>query len=146
KGIDEGRARAMQRHVTGIAASVGLAYDMENAKAANTHLAHQLIHHAAEQGAQAEVAERVFRAHFAEARHVGDLDTLVAIAGEAGLEPEAARDALETGMYADAVEMDKDLAARIGIQGVPFFVFDGKLAVSGAHEPGTLVDAIRQAR
>ena len=70
----------------------------------------------------------------------------MAIAGEAGLEPEAARDALETGMYADAVEMDKDLAARIGIQGVPFFVFDGKLAVSGAHEPGTLVDAIRQAR
>ena len=88
----------------------------------------------------------MFRAHFTEGRHIGSIDTLVEIATEAGLDPELARDALETGKYASAVEQDKDLASRIGIQGVPFFVFDGKVGVSGAQPPETLLEAMRQAR
>lgn len=146
KGIDEGRARAMQRHVTHVASTVGLEYHMDIARSANTHLAHQLIHFGAEHDLQAEVEERVFRAHFTEGRHIGSMDTVVEIAQDAGLDPVAARDALETGKYAEAVEWDKDLAARIGIHGVPFFVFDGKIGVSGAQPPETLLDAMRQAR
>lgn len=146
KGVDEDRARAMQNHVTHVASTVGLEYHFDKARSANTHLAHQLIHFGAEHDAQAEVKERVFRAHFTEGRHIGSIDTLVEIATEAGLDPELARDALETGKYASAVEQDKDLAARIGIQGVPFFVFDGKVGVSGAQPPETLLEAMRQAR
>lgn len=146
KGVDESRARAMQNHVTHVASTVGLEYHFDNARSANTHLAHQLIHFGAEHGSQAEVKERVFRAHFTEGRHIGSIDTLVEIASEAGLDAEAARDALETGKYASAVEQDRDLAARIGINGVPFFVIDGKLGVSRAQPPETLLDAIEQAR
>ena len=146
KGIDEGRARAMQKHVTHVASTVGLTYDFDRARSANTHLAHQLIHFGAEHEAQAEVKERVFKAHFTEGRHIGSIDTLVEITTEAGLDPGQARDALETGKYASAVEQDKGLAARIGINGVPFFVFDGKVGVSGAQPPETLLDAMRQAR
>ncbi len=145
KGVDEARARAMQSHVTHVASTVGLDYHFDRARSANTHLAHQLIHFGAEHDAQAGVKERVFRAHFTEGRHIGRLDNLVEIAGEAGLDPGTARDALETAKYADAVEQDRDLAARIGIQGVPFFVFNGKIGVSGAQPPETLLDAIRQA-
>lgn len=145
KGVDEDRARAMQNHVTHVASTVGLEYHMETARSANTHLAHQLIHFGAEHGSQAEIKERVFSAHFTEGRHIGSIDTLIEIAAEAGLDPEVARDALETGKYAEAVEQDRDLAARIGIQGVPFFVFDGKIGVSGAQPPEILIEAMRQA-
>lgn len=145
KGVDEDRARAMQNHVTHVASTVGLEYHMETARSANTHLAHQLIHFGAEHGSQAEIKERVFSAHFTEGRHIGSIDTLIEIAAEAGLDPEVARDALETGKYAEAVEQDRDLAARIGIQGVPFFVFDGKIGVSGAQSPEILIEAMRQA-
>lgn len=146
KGVDESRARAMQNHVTHVASTVGLEYHFDKARSANTHLAHQLIHFGREHDSQAEVKERVFKAHFTEGRHIGSIDTLVEIASEAGLDVEAARDALETGKYASAVEQDRDLAARIGINGVPFFVIDGKLGVSGAQPPETLLDAIEQAR
>lgn len=145
KGVDEDRARAMQNHVTHVASTVGLEYHMETARSANTHLAHQLIHFGAEHGSQAEIKERVFSAHFTEGRHIGSIDTLIEIAAEAGLDPEVARDALETGKYAEAVEQDRDLAARIGIQGVPFFVFEGKIGVSGAQSPEILIEAMRQA-
>lgn len=145
KGVDEERARVMQRHVTHVASTVGLEYDFDRARSANTFLAHQLIHFGAERDAQTEVKERLFRAHFTEGRHIGRIDTLVEIAAEAGLDPEQARDALETGKYAGAVDQDRDLAARIGIHGVPFFVFNGKIGVSGAQPPETLLDAMRQA-
>lgn len=145
KGVDETRARAMQSHVTHVASTVGLEYHFEKARSANTHLAHQLIHFAAEHEAQAEAKERVFKAHFTEGRDIGQIDTLVEIAGEAGLDPEQARDALETGKFEEAVEQDRDLAARIGINGVPFFVFDGKIGVSGAQPPETLLEAMRRA-
>lgn len=145
KGIDIDRAKAMHRHVTHVASTVGLTYDFDRARSANTHLAHQLIHFGAEHGVQGDVKEQVFRAHFTEGRHVGRIDTLVEIAAEAGLDPEQARDALEVGKYAAAVEQDRDLAVRIGITGVPFFVFDGKIGVSGAQAPETLLDAMHQA-
>lgn len=145
KGVDEDRARAMHSHVTHIASTVGLEYHLDRAHSANTHLAHQLTHLGAEHDAQAEITERVFRAHFTEGRHIGQTDTLVAIAAEAGLDPETAREALKVGKYADAVEQDRDVAARIGIQGVPFFVIEGRIGVSGAQPPETLVDAMRQA-
>ena len=106
KGVDEDRARAMQNHVTHVASTVGLEYHFDKARSANTHLAHQLIHFGAEHDAQAEVKERVFRAHFTEGRHIGSIDTLVEIATEAGLDRELARDALETGKYASAVNRD----------------------------------------
>jgi predicted DsbA family dithiol-disulfide isomerase len=145
KGVDEGRARAMHRHVTHVASTVGLAYDFDRLRPANTGPAHQLLHLALDRGAQSEVKENLFRAHFTEGRDISDLDTLAAMAGDTGLDPETARRALEEGRYADTVDEDIRLAARIGIQGVPFFVFDGRIGVSGAQPPETLLEALRHA-
>jgi predicted DsbA family dithiol-disulfide isomerase len=144
KGVDEGRARAMHRHVTHVASTVGLTYDFDRLRPANTGLAHQLLHLALDRGAQQEVKEALFRAHFTEGRDISDLDTLVAIAGDSGIGPETARRALEDGRHARTVDEDIRLAARIGIQGVPFFVFDGRIGVSGAQPPETMVEALRQ--
>src|SRR5690606_12752858 len=94
KGVDESRARAMQNHVTHVASTVGLEYHCDSARSASSRLAHQLIRSRAEHGSQAEVKARLFRAHSTEGRHSGSIDTLVEIAPEAGLDAEAARDAL----------------------------------------------------
>lgn len=146
KRIDEARARQLQAHVTDVAVSVGLEYHFETARIANTHRAHELLHFGLEHGAQSEVKERLLKAHFIEGRSIGDIETLAAIATEAGLDADAARGALRSGAYVNAVEQDKALAARIGITGVPFHVFDMKVGMSGAQEPAALIDAIRQSR
>ena len=69
-------------------------------------------------------------AYFTEGRHLGRDDELVALAADAGLDDDAARPALAEGRYRDAVRADQAQAAAYGINGVPFFVIDGKYGVS----------------
>jgi predicted DsbA family dithiol-disulfide isomerase len=114
----------------------------------NTLDAHRLIAWAqadASRDADALV-EALFRAYFVEGRPVGERDTLVRIAGEAGYDARAARELLESDTGLDEVrEMDRH-ARGLGIGGVPFFVFDGRLGVSGAAGADALLDAMAQAR
>ena len=92
------------------------------------------------------LVEALFRAYFVEGRPVGERDTLVRIAGEAGYDARAARELLESDTGLDEVrEMDRH-ARGLGIGGVPFFVFDGRLGVSGAAGADALLDAMAQAR
>jgi predicted DsbA family dithiol-disulfide isomerase len=63
---------------------------------------------------------------------------------EIGIDPDEARAVLEGDAYADAVRADEELAYRIGIQGVPFFVLDRRYGVSGAHPPEALLEALRR--
>ena len=111
----------------------------------NTLDAHRLISWAQAQGSAEEVVERLFRAYFLEGRFVGDRDVLAAIAGEAGFPPEVAEDYLASGEDAGTIaEMDRRVR-ELGVTGVPFFIFGGKLAVSGAQEPHVLSGAMAQA-
>ena len=77
--------------------------------------------------------ERLYRAYFTEQRSLFDRESLVTLAGEAGLDTNEARQALEDGTFADAVAKDLNDAKRLGVTGVPFFVVDGRYAVSGAQ-------------
>ena len=82
----------------------------------------------------------------AEGRYVGDREELVRLAQVAGYDPADARAFLDSDEMKDAIA-DADRRARtMGISGVPFFIFGGKTAVSGAHEPEALLEAIAQAR
>jgi predicted DsbA family dithiol-disulfide isomerase len=123
----------MLDRVTGIAAAAGLDYDFDALKHTKTLKAHELLHFAKEQGRQLELSERLFRAYFTKGRHIGRIDELVQLATEAGLDAEAAREALESGRFAPAVQADIAEAGAYGISGVPFFVFEGKYGVSGAQ-------------
>lgn len=83
-------------------------------------------------------------AYFTEGRHVGRIDDLVVLAGEAGLDEASARDALESGRYLEAVRADQAQASAYGISGVPFFVIDGKYGISGAQPPEAFAQVTRQ--
>ena len=133
KGLPADRVQQMLQHVTGVAANAGLDYDFDALKHTKTLKAHELLHFAKEQGLQLELSERLFRAYFTEGRHVGRIDELIELAAEVGLDADAARDALESGRYAPAVQADIAQAGAYGINGVPFFVFEGKYGVSGAQ-------------
>ena len=133
KGIPVDQARMMIDRVTGVAANAGLDYDYDALQHTKTLKAHELLHFAKEQGLQLELSERLFRAYFTEGRHVGRVDELVELAGEVGLDADASREALASGRYGAAVQADIAQAGAYGINGVPFFVFEGKYGVSGAQ-------------
>jgi predicted DsbA family dithiol-disulfide isomerase len=145
KGIDVTQVTQMLAQVTAIAKDVGLEYDYDALQHTNTVLAHELVHFAKANGLQLEMTERLFKAYFVEGGHVGRVDSLVALATEVGLDPEAARAALEQHTYLDDVRADQAQAVAYGIQGVPFFVIDGRYGVSGAQAPETFAQAIAQA-
>ncbi|WP_394279259.1 DsbA family protein [Microbacterium sp.] len=144
KGISREQAAQMHEHVTGVAANAGLEYHFEKMQHTNTVKAHELIHFAKANGKQIEMAERLMAAYFTEGRHVGRVDDLVALAAEVGLDADAAREVLESGRYLADVRADQKQAQAYGIQGVPFFVIDGKYGVSGAQPPAAFAQIARQ--
>ncbi len=144
KGISREQAAQMHEHVTGIAANSGLTYRFDLLQHTNTVKAHELLHFAKAEGRQHEVAERLMSAYFTEGRHVGRIDDLVTLAAEAGLDADAAREALESDRYLPDVRADQAQAQAYGIQGVPFFVIDGKYGVSGAQPAEAFTQILRQ--
>ncbi len=144
KGMPRERVREMLDNVTGVAAGAGLEYRFDLLQHTNTVKAHELLHFAKAQGAQHAMTERLMSAYFTEGRHVGRVDDLVALAAEAGLDVDAARDALESGRHLADVRADQAQAQAYGIQGVPFFVIDGKYGVSGAQPADAFAQITRQ--
>ncbi|GAA1951854.1 DsbA family oxidoreductase [Microbacterium deminutum] len=144
KGISEAQAHQLLERVTGVAAGAGIEYRFDLLKHTNTVKAHELLHFAKEQGRQHELTERLMSAYFTEGRHLGREDELVSLAADAGLDGEEARDALQSGRFLPAVRADQAQAAAYGINGVPFFVIDGKYGVSGAQPAEAFAQIVRQ--
>jgi predicted DsbA family dithiol-disulfide isomerase len=140
-------AEAAERHArtTGTAAGVGLGLRLDRALSGNTFDAHRVIHLAGEHGLQDAAKERLLAAYFSEGRPISDRDTLVELAGSIGLDPVEVRDMLESDRFAAEVRDDELTATRLGISGVPFFVLDRRLGVSGAQPVEVLLGALEQA-
>lgn len=111
----------------------------------NTLNAHRLMHYATTQGREDAVVEELFRAYFIDGANLTDLDILADIGTRGGL----SREAVATYLASDAdreLVQGADIEARnAGVQGVPFFIFNRRVAVSGAHEAQTLLQAMEQA-
>lgn len=144
-GMSLERARTLHAEMTDRAAREGLEFHFELARGGNTFDAHRLIHLAATYGHQAAAEERLMRAYFTEGEPISDPETLIRLVGEVGVDADEARDVLASDRFASDVREDELLAARLGIQGVPFFVLDRRYGVSGAQPPEVLVQALEQA-
>ncbi|GAA3949117.1 DsbA family oxidoreductase [Microbacterium soli] len=142
-GMSPEQAAASAQRLTQLGAQAGLEYHFDTVKQTNTFSAHELLHFAKAKGLQHEMKERLMAAHFTEGRHVGHVDDLVELAVEVGLDADEVRAALEAREYADAVRSDIAQARAFGINGVPFFVIDGKYGVSGAQPPEAFENVIR---
>lgn len=118
----------------GIGEDIAFRFDLIR-RTPNTLASHRLIRYAAELDAQDATVEALFHAYFLGGRDIGDPDVLATVAAEAGLDRHAASAYLLSDRDADAVIAEDARARRMGIQGVPCFIFDKRYAVSGAQEP-----------
>jgi predicted DsbA family dithiol-disulfide isomerase len=111
----------------------------------NTNAAHRLIRWAQGEGLQGPVLEGVLAAYFTEMRDIGDPVVLADIGEKAGMDRLRLLQAFSEGVDKDAVSREHFQAHQAGVSGVPFMIFDGKIAVSGAEPPERLVKAIDKA-
>src|SRR5690554_16631 len=142
-GISPARAQQMLAQTTQAAADEGLNFDFARAQGGNTFDAHRVLKFALLQGAQPEVKERLLRAYFVEGRAISDRDELAKIAGEAGLDAQEVRTMLDGDEFAEQVRADEARAGRVGVRGVPYFLIDGEVGISGAQPPETFLEALR---
>ncbi|HWZ89519.1 MAG TPA: DsbA family oxidoreductase [Polyangiaceae bacterium] len=144
-GMSIEQAQARTASLVQLAKADGLDFDFEHIRPGNTFDAHRLVHLAAERGLQDAVKERFLLGYLSEGQAIGDRAVLARLATEARLAPEEVSAVLESDRYAAEVRADEEQARELGIQGVPFFVFDQRLAVSGAQPVDLLLQALKQA-
>ena len=111
----------------------------------NTLAMHALIEHAADEGAQDAVVEAFFRAFFLDGIDLTDRANVKSVAVAAGLDGTHVDEILASDGARARIAARESAARRLGVQGVPYFIFDGRVAVSGAHEPEVLLEAMLQA-
>ncbi|WP_454040692.1 DsbA family oxidoreductase [Corynebacterium variabile] len=148
KGMPVEQVRAMVGHVAEQGAGEGLTYDFDSLVVANSLRAHQVIQLARESGDTAAVEhleESLFAAHFEHGEDIGDADTLVRLATEAGLDTSEVLSELTYGSRIAAVEEDVRKAASLGLNSVPTFVLDMRWAVPGAQPTEVFTRALEQA-
>jgi len=143
KGGTEADGKRMNDQMAAMANTVGLQYNFDKAILNNTQKAHQLLHFAKTKGLQNKMKDRFLKAYYTEGKDPADTDTLVALAADMGLPADEARNALVEERYAAAVRQEQEMAYQIGVQGVPFFVFNRKYAVSGAQSPETFAQVLK---
>jgi predicted DsbA family dithiol-disulfide isomerase len=143
------RARDVYARVSAAGAAVGFDLHFDGIlQQANTLSAHALIAYAQSTNPGShrgsDVKERLLKANFVEGRFIGSIDVLVDIAEAAGLDGHCARAWLSDPTRRDEVSQADAQARQMGISGVPFFIFNQKVAVSGAQEPAALLEAMQQ--
>ena len=140
------RAKGIYARVAAVGNEVGIPFQFEKIeRQPNTLNAHRLIRYAGDHGKQDAVVEALFHEFFLALRDIGDVAVLSDIAATAGLNRDAVYAYLSSEQGADAAREEDAVARQLGITGVPFFVFGGKVAVSGAQEAKALVQAYEQA-
>jgi len=143
---DSPRTKAMSDAIRQAGEDENIAFAFERiARAPNTTDSHRLIRWAGGAGVQTEIVERLFRAYFEDGHDIGDPEVLLGIAADAGMDSELVAKLLAEDADRGLVEREDALAHRMGISGVPTFIFENKYLVSGAQDPQTLVQIIDRA-
>jgi predicted DsbA family dithiol-disulfide isomerase len=141
------RLREIHSRIKEVGAAEGIDFDFGAITVSpNTLDAHRVLRWASVNGpeVQGRLARRLFQLYFEEGKNVGDPAVLVEAAGEAGMDAPVVAAMLATDADSEAVAGEVATASRMGITGVPCFLFEGKYAVMGAQDTETLADAIRQ--
>lgn len=141
--LDE--VKKMTANVKARANEVGLDYNFDDMKSANTVKAHRLAKWAELEGKGKDFTERVLKAYFLEGKAIGQTDVLLALVNEVNLPVEKAKQVIETDDYMKEVEQDIAVAQNLGVRGVPFFVIDNKYGISGAQPQEVFEQTIEKA-
>lgn len=145
KGFSVEQSKAMHNNVVKMAANVGLEYNFDIAKVANSFKAHRIIQAAKQKGYGDTAEEIFFRSYFTEGKDLGSREELLSIGTQIGLRPIEIDVALSDERYESLVKEDIREAQQLGINAVPFLVMDRKYGVSGAQPVEVFVKTIAEA-
>ncbi len=143
-GKSPAEALAMDGRVGSLARAEGLGFDSAR-PVGNTFDIHRVLHLGLDRGVQHALLGAVNEAYFAQARDVFDRDVLAEVAAGAGLDSAEVGKVFDGDAYTEDVRRDELEARQIGINGVPFFVFDMALGASGAQPTALFTSALNQA-
>jgi predicted DsbA family dithiol-disulfide isomerase len=146
KGWSYEQSVQMHQHVVDMAANAGLKYDFSRAKPANSLRAHLLIQLAKSKGLGDEMEEALFKAYFTEGRDFGNVDELMSLGQEIGLEEEDMKAALQSEELVNKVTAEIQEGQQLGLTGVPFFVVDRKYGISGAQPVEAFTQVLEKAQ
>ncbi|WP_436871070.1 DsbA family oxidoreductase [Acinetobacter courvalinii] len=137
----------MERNVATMAAAEGIDFQWQKANSGNSFNAHRIIHLAQSKGLGNEAEEAFFHAYMTEGLAIGERDVVEEIASRIGLDNAEVEYVLDSDELADFVRHDEKIAReQLNVTGVPFFVFDQKLALSGAQPREIFLQALQQAQ
>lgn len=143
-GLAPAQASGMFRRVEDAARGEGMDFHLERTLHGDTRDGHRLVRFAATAGRQQQVLDRLHRAYFEEGRSLFDRESLLDLVAEGGLDRAGAAAVLDSDDYGEVVEADQLELREFGVNGVPFFVVDGRYGISGAQEPEVFAQALRE--
>ena len=124
----------MQRNIAEMAKAEGIEFNWENANSGNTFNAHRIVHLAQSKGLGSEAKEALFYSYMTQGLPIGERETLEDVASRIGLNPVEVDDVLDSEEFADFVKFDEQVAhEQLKVTGVPFFIFDQRVALAGAQ-------------
>jgi predicted DsbA family dithiol-disulfide isomerase len=144
-GVPYESAKSRMDDLKNEAAKVGLNYRYDIMIRNNTSLAHQAAKFAKHEGKEKILVDRLFKGYFEEGADLGNLETLLSLAGEVGINTSELEKVLKDNYYLSEVAKDQMEASSIGITGVPFFIINDKVAVSGAQSIEHFKGALKKA-
>ena len=137
----------MQRNIASMAQQEGIQFNWENANSGNTFNAHRIIHLAQSKGLGSEAEEAFFFSYMTQGLPIGERETLEDVASRIGLNPVEVDDLLDSDQYADFVKFDQEVARdQLKVTGVPFFVFDQRIALAGAQPKEVFLQVLEKAQ
>lgn len=137
-------AQNMLDNMTQNAKTAGLDFHFEKAILANSFNAHRLLHLAKKHHLANDLEELLFKAYLTDGKNINDNNTLKELGIAVGLNADDIDEVLRSDAYANEVQQDINSAQSIGIQGVPFFVFDNKYVVSGAQSATAFLETLEK--
>jgi predicted DsbA family dithiol-disulfide isomerase len=140
------RSQELDAKMVAVGEAEGLHFALDRIeRTPNTLDAHRLIWLADKHGVQDALVEALFRAYFTEGRDIRNQQTLLDAVAEAGLDRDKAAGVLNSDEGLDAIREANELARRFRVEGVPFFIVNGKVTLSGAQPPDAFLEAFRKA-
>lgn len=136
----------MQRNIAAMAKEEGIEFNWQKANSGNTFNAHRLIHLAQSLGLGNEAKEALFYSYMTQGLAIGERETLEDVASRIGLNPVQVDDVLDSDEFAEFVKYDEEVAnEQLKVQGVPFFVFDQRVALAGAQPVEVMKEVMEKA-
>ncbi len=146
KGISREQAVQMHEQISLQAQQLGIVYNFDKAIVANSFNAHRLSHLAKTFNVEDAIQESLFKAYFTDGINISDIDSLVMLGKELGIPGEVSQAMLQSEDFTDNILLDENYARELGINAVPFFLFNENLSVRGAQKPESFLQALLKCR